>query len=120
MIMKTTKNPILLTFRYTLGKTIRFGFIILIVLVCTVSKTAAGGTTNEVRIQRHVAVTMRDGVKLYVDLYLPAAPGRYPTIVWRTPMGFSATIRVAQQSIHHGGACLSLILLPVVPDLNDN
>jgi putative CocE/NonD family hydrolase len=30
---------------------------------------------------------MRDGVKLYVDVYLPATPGRYPTIVWRTPYG---------------------------------
>ena len=67
--------------------TIRFGFIILIVLLGAVSKTAAELKTNGIRIERHKAVTMRDGVKLYVDVYLPAAPGRYPTIVWRTPYG---------------------------------
>jgi putative CocE/NonD family hydrolase len=36
------------------------------------------------------------------------------------PLGNSATIRVAQQSIHHGGSRLSHILLPVVQDLSDN
>jgi putative CocE/NonD family hydrolase len=87
MIIKIRKNPIQLTFRHSPGKTIRFGFIILIPLVCVVSKAAATLPINEIRIQRHVPVTMRDGVKLYVDLYLPAAPGRYPTIVWRTPYG---------------------------------
>jgi hypothetical protein len=30
---------------------------------------------------------MRDGVKLYADVYLPAAPGKYPVIVVRTPYG---------------------------------
>ncbi len=85
--MKSTINPTILTVRYELGTAIRFGFIILIVLLCAASKTAAALTTNEIRIERHKAVTMRDGVKLYVDLYLPAAPGRYPTIVWRTPYG---------------------------------
>lgn len=30
---------------------------------------------------------MRDGVKLYADIYLPEAPGKYPVIVTRTPYG---------------------------------
>ena len=30
---------------------------------------------------------MRDGVKLYADVYRPAAAGRYPTLVIRTPYG---------------------------------
>lgn len=30
---------------------------------------------------------MRDGVTLYADVYLPAEPGEYPTIVSRTPYG---------------------------------
>ncbi len=30
---------------------------------------------------------MRDGVKLYADVYRPSAPGKYPTIVIRTPYG---------------------------------
>jgi uncharacterized protein len=42
---------------------------------------------NEIRIERHKAVTMSDGVILYADVYLPAAQGRYPTLVTRTPYG---------------------------------
>jgi uncharacterized protein len=38
-------------------------------------------------VERNVAVPMRDGVMLRADLYRPAAPGRYPTLVYRTPYG---------------------------------
>lgn len=30
---------------------------------------------------------MRDGVKLYADVYRPSVPGRYPTLLIRTPYG---------------------------------
>ena len=42
---------------------------------------------NEIRIDRYQAATMRDGVKLYADVYRPAAPGQYPVLVVRTPYG---------------------------------
>jgi putative CocE/NonD family hydrolase len=32
-----------------------------------------------------VPIPMRDGVKLFADVYRPAAPGKYPVIVCRTP-----------------------------------
>ena len=38
---------------------------------------------NEIKIERYRTITMRDGVKLYADVYLPAAPGKYPTLVIR-------------------------------------
>jgi len=38
-------------------------------------------------IDAHVAVPMRDGVTLYADVYRPAEPGKYPTLVIRTPYG---------------------------------
>ncbi len=41
----------------------------------------------EIRIERYKPIVMRDGVKLYADVYLPAAPGKYPTIVVRTCYG---------------------------------
>ncbi len=68
-------------------------FICLAALILTVYSTDSlmaqqGGTNlNNIRIERHKAVTMRDGVKLYADVYLPAAPGKYPTIVIRTCYG---------------------------------
>jgi len=42
---------------------------------------------NEIRVDRYQAVAMRDGVKLYADVYRPAAPGKYPVLVVRTPYG---------------------------------
>jgi len=42
---------------------------------------------NGIRIERHREIVVHDGVKLYADIYLPATPGRYPTIVVRTPYG---------------------------------
>ncbi|HZS10182.1 MAG TPA: CocE/NonD family hydrolase [Blastocatellia bacterium] len=47
----------------------------------------ADAALNEIRIERHREVPMRDGVKLYADVYLPRAEGRYPVLVVRTPYG---------------------------------
>src|SRR5439155_15388094 len=38
-------------------------------------------------IERNAAVPMRDGVVLRADIHRPAAPGRFPTLVYRTPYG---------------------------------
>jgi putative CocE/NonD family hydrolase len=35
----------------------------------------------------NVAVTMRDGVVLRADIWMPKAQGRFPTLVYRTPYG---------------------------------
>lgn len=43
--------------------------------------------TEVIRIDGHVPVPMRDGVKLYADVYRPRREGRFPTIVTRTPYG---------------------------------
>ena len=40
-----------------------------------------------ITVDRGVAVPMRDGVRLYADLYRPATPGHYPVILERTPYG---------------------------------
>ncbi len=42
---------------------------------------------HNLRIMRHQAVPMRDGVQLFADIYLPESVGAYPTIVVRTPYG---------------------------------
>jgi len=40
---------------------------------------------HEVKIERNVAVPMRDGVKLLTDLYRPDGSGKFPVILIRTP-----------------------------------
>jgi putative CocE/NonD family hydrolase len=41
--------------------------------------------TVQLAVERDVAVRMRDGTRLNADVYRPAAPGRYPAILLRTP-----------------------------------
>ena len=41
--------------------------------------------TNEIVLENMVPVKMRDGVTLYADVFRPAAPGKYPVLVSRTP-----------------------------------
>ncbi len=43
--------------------------------------------TEPIKLLRHREVPMRDGAKLYADVYLPRAEGRYPVLVVRTPYG---------------------------------
>src|SRR3989454_3226713 len=38
-------------------------------------------------VEKNVPVPMRDGVTLRADVYHPASPGRFPTLVYRTPYG---------------------------------
>jgi putative CocE/NonD family hydrolase len=47
----------------------------------------AGDTAvlEPIRIDGHVAVPMRDGVKLYADVYRPSREGRFPALITRTP-----------------------------------
>ncbi len=54
-------------------------------LMAEVKFPSAYPPANDVALDNLVAVPMRDGVKLYADVYRPAAPGKYPVIVCRTP-----------------------------------
>src|SRR5947209_183579 len=46
---------------------------------------ASMAVTASFQIDRGVPVRMRDGVILYADVYRPAAGGRYPVLLQRTP-----------------------------------
>ena len=61
------------------------GLLIAIATIFMPRKTYAA--PEEIKILRHREIPMRDGVKLYGDVYLPAAPGKYPTLIVRTPYG---------------------------------
>src|SRR5262245_26274259 len=57
----------------------------LLLFVPTVQFPGARPPSNDVRIENRVPVLMRDGVTLYADVYRPAAEGKYPVLVSRTP-----------------------------------
>lgn len=62
-----------------------------IFLLCLVAAVfwpnGSAANMTEIKILRHREVPMRDGVKLFADVYLPRAEGRYPVLVVRTPYG---------------------------------
>jgi uncharacterized protein len=44
-------------------------------------------SAQQIRIDRYQPVPMRDGIKLYADIYRPESNGKYPVLVVRTPYG---------------------------------
>jgi putative CocE/NonD family hydrolase len=56
-------------------------------IALAVASIPGRAASSDVRVDRDVAVPMRDGVVLRADLYRPAAGGRFPVLVFRTPYG---------------------------------
>jgi putative CocE/NonD family hydrolase len=52
-----------------------------------VTDTLLSRPTFEVSVDKNVMVRMRDGVRLATDIYRPAAEGKHPVILTRTPYG---------------------------------
>jgi putative CocE/NonD family hydrolase len=55
-----------------------------------------------VTVEANVAVVMRDGVTLRADVYRPAADGRYPVLLTRTPYDRRGDIEVGPALASHG------------------
>jgi putative CocE/NonD family hydrolase len=69
----------------------------------------AAATKTSLQIDEYnVAVPMHDGVRLSANIFRPSAPGRYPTILLRTPYGKGDAITPAYQSfVSHGYAVIA-------------
>ena len=59
--------------------------VTLLQLPAEVNFPAPRPPTNDVRLENHVPIPMRDGVVLYADVYRPVRAGKYPVLVSRTP-----------------------------------
>ncbi len=53
-------------------------------------------TDPALNITRDVAIPMRDGVILRADVLLPREPGRFPTLVYRTPYNKESALLTAK------------------------
>lgn len=58
---------------------------IILARACIAGQDKATATPAEIRAQFDVRIPMRDGVHLSADIWMPSAPGRYPSIIIRTP-----------------------------------
>jgi len=54
-------------------------------ILTLVPRFALAAEPYAVTVEHGVAVTMRDGTVLRADIYRPAAPGRFPVLLTRTP-----------------------------------
>lgn len=71
-------------------------FLLFLIVLCASSFPGfSDNLQNEIKIVRHQAIPMRDGVILYADMYMPAEPGKYPTIITRSPYGSQ------REGVHH-------------------
>ena len=61
-----------------------------------------------VEMRLDVKVPMRDGVNLSADIYLPKAPGKFPTVLMRTPYSNNTDPMVEKgcRLANHGYACV--------------
>ncbi len=74
----------------------------LICVLIVLPLLAVNKTSLPIR-ELNVAVPMRDGVRLSANVFRPGEPGRYPTILQRTPYGKSDAITANYQSfVNHG------------------
>ena len=56
--------------------------------ILTLSHLTGDEVVSElIRVEGRVPVPMRDGVKLYADIYRPRSEGKFPVLVIRTPYG---------------------------------
>lgn len=62
---------------------------------------------HEVEMRLDVRVAARDGVELSTDLYLPRGPGRFPTVLMRTPYSNNTDqmVEKARRLANHGYVC---------------
>jgi uncharacterized protein len=57
----------------------------------------------DILVDRNVPAAMRDGVRLFADIYRPSAPGRYPALLMRTPYNKEdAVTAFVNTAVRHG------------------
>ena len=67
---------------WTINKVVLINALAILTLV---PRFALAAEAYAVTVEHGVAVTMRDGTVLRADIYRPAAPGRFPVLLTRTP-----------------------------------
>lgn len=75
---------------------------ILVCLAVSSHVAAQTETTFKVRIQKNVAVKMRDGVNLVADVYRPDSEGKFPVLLERTPYNRAGESGMANELASHG------------------
>ena len=55
---------------------------------------------NNIIVEQNIPAMMRDGVRLYADVYRPAEPGRYPVLLTRLPYGKELMVGAMLSTMH--------------------
>lgn len=76
--------------------------VLLGAVVLAGARVALAAPAANIIIQQNVPVTMRDGTVLRADIYRPAAPGKYPVLLERTPYNKAGEVENAYKIAQHG------------------
>ncbi len=68
-------------------RAVRVPFAVVLCVAGILAARIGQAQSENVIVQKNVAVQMRDGVVLRADVLLPAAAGKFPVLVYRTPYG---------------------------------
>ena len=93
---------------HRIGRRIVLGLLCGFVLLLHAAQTMAGGHAEAPMIhQTDIPMPMRDGVLLRADIWRPAGPGPFPTLICRTPYGKDTDrdeLRFARSAVARGYA----------------
>src|SRR6202451_3596494 len=90
---------------WTINRVVRLGTFAILPLVPQFSLAA---DPYAVIVEHAVVVTMRDGTVLRADIYRPAAPGRFPVLLERTP--YDKHTDGGVDFCHKGGARVYVVI----------
>src|SRR5437868_6454883 len=93
--------------RYSAKKPILFAFA-LSVFATSVFAQRGGGAPATPPTQANVMVSMRDGVQLGADVYLPPGQGPFPVLLTITPYGKQGSGRGASAQLARGYAVVAV------------
>ena len=65
----------------------RFAGVVVAMCLAVLTWSVTAQDLQQILIDHHRAIPMRDGINLYADVYRPAKAARFPTIIVRTPYG---------------------------------
>jgi uncharacterized protein len=71
------------------------------------TQQASAQQAYAVTIERNQPAKMRDGVRLYADVYRPRADGKFPVLLTRTPYDKSGSQSICMRAAAAGYACVA-------------
>ena len=84
------------------NEALRSGSLLSIIVLVLSGYVVAQQLPPSPHVERNATMTTRDGVTLRADIYSPAAQGKYPVLLQRTPYNKDGASDFAMEAVAHG------------------